>query len=296
MHSSLTRRSLLLLIPIVFVISFAASSWAQAPQKTIVWSAQEKPIVDQLTNLPKLDDAARARSTKDLAMQIRKLPSVPNKLGLAGALSRLATEGDCGRETLQEVTTTLAMALREVPPAPKDTGPNHHYVELAQLVRYEHMKAESSDPQYEEAMNRLADADAARQNADFTLADVEGESWHLADLKGKVLLVNFWSTSCAPCRKEMPDLQALFDKYKERGLIVLSISNEASAKVEPVIAEQNITYPMLLDPKSKIHELFQIGSLPRSFVYNRDGTIVAQSINMRTKGQFQEMLAAAGLK
>src|SRR5258708_4532513 len=82
-------------------------------QDKTVWSDQEKPIVEQLRGLRKLDDSVRVTTTKNLALQIRQLSAVPNKLELAGALASLATEGDFGRDTLQEVTTTLATALRE---------------------------------------------------------------------------------------------------------------------------------------------------------------------------------------
>jgi peroxiredoxin len=272
----------------------SAASFAQ--QRKIVWSEQEKPIVEQMNGLRKLDDQTRARVTKELALRIRQLPAVPNKLGLAGGLASLATEGDFGRDTLQEVTTTLAMALREQHPTAGPSGPNHHYTELASLVRYEHMKAESSDPQYEEAMRRLQVADEARQNADFTLNDTEGREWHLQELRGKIVLVNFWATWCPPCRKEMPDLQSLFDQYKGKGLIVLSISDEPQSKVQPFVESQGITYPVLLDPGRKVNELYQVEGIPKSFVYDRDGKLVAQSIDMRTRGQFQEMLAQAGLK
>jgi len=246
--------------------------------------------------LRKLDGAVRARRTNDLAGQIRHLPPVPNKLQLAGALASLSTEGDFGRDTLQEVTTTLATALREQPPAGKLGEPDQLYVELASLVRYEHMQAASDNPQFAEAMTQLETADAARQKADFTLADLQGKSWHLRDLQGKVVLVNFWATWCPPCRKEMPDLQALYDKYKDQGLVVLAISDEMAAKVVPFIAEKKIGYPVLLDPGRKVTELFQVEGIPKSFVYDRDGKMVAQSIDMRTRGQFQGMLAQAGLK
>jgi hypothetical protein len=115
-------------------------------QEKVVWSHQEKPIVEQIRGLRKLDDSVRARTTKDLALQIRQLPVVPNKLRLAGALANLSTEGDFGRDTLQEVTTTLAQALHEQPPAGKPGEPDEQYVELASLVRYEHMSAESDNP------------------------------------------------------------------------------------------------------------------------------------------------------
>ena len=146
-------------------------------QDKIVWSDREKPIVEQLHGLRKLDDTVRARTSKDLALQIRQLPVVPNKVKLAAALAGLSTEGDFGRNTLQQVTTTLAMALREQPPAGKPGEPASLYVELASLLRYEHITGSVSPP-FAAAMAKLEADDAKRQNADFTLADLQGKAWH----------------------------------------------------------------------------------------------------------------------
>ena len=272
-----------------------ASSLLLAQEK-VVWSDQEKPIVEQIRGLRKLDDAVRVRVTKELALQIRQLPVVPNKLRLALALSNLSTEGDFGRDTLQEVTTTLSDAMREQPPSRGEHGePNDAYAELASLVRYEHMQASSNDPQFVEAMAALEADDAKREKADFTLTDLQGKTWHLRDLKGTIVLVNFWATWCPPCRKEMPDLQALYDKYKDRGLVVLSISDEEAAKVSHFITEGGIRYPVLLDPGRKVNDAFAVEGIPKSFVYDRQGKLKAQSIDMRTRDQFEQMLAAAGL-
>jgi peroxiredoxin len=268
---------------------------AVVAQNKIVWSEQEKPIIQQISGLRQLDDITRARVTKDLALQIRALPAGPNKVLLAGDLASLATEGDFGHDTLQEVTTTLADGLRE----DTDSGRTKQkalYVELASLVRYEHMRADSSDPEYTAAMDKLKADDAARQNADFTLTDLQGNSWHLRDLSGKIVLVNFWATWCPPCRKEMPDLEALYEKYKDQGFVILAISDEEQAKVAPFIAERKITYPVLLDPGRKVNDLFIVEGIPKSFVFDRKGKLVAQSIDMRTRSQFQSMLAQADLR
>jgi peroxiredoxin len=282
-------RSILLSVLLLFTVGISA-------QENTVWSEQEKPIVAQIKTLRQLEDTTRARVTKELALQIRQLPVVPNKLKLAGSLALLSTEGDFGRDTLQEVTTTLASALREQPPAGKPGEPDDLYMWLASLVRYEHMQAQSDNPQFTEALSKLEAADASRQKADFTLTDLQGTEWHLHDLTGKVVLVNFWATWCPPCRKEMPDLQALYDKYKDQGFVVLAISDEEAAKVRPFIGERKITYPVLLDAGRKVNDLFQVGGIPKSFVYDRQGKLVAQSIDMRTRSQFQEMLAQAGLQ
>jgi len=264
----------------------------------VVWSDQEKPIVAQLRTLRGLPDDVRARTTKQLALDIRQLPAGDHKLSLANGLANLSTEGDFGHDALQEVATTLAEALRERPLLARDDHPPGTamaYMELAQLVRYEHVQVPVDSPQLTAAIAKLAADDQRRQQADFTLTDLEGTSWTLKELRGKVVLVNFWATWCPPCRKEMPDLEALYTRFKDRGFVILGISDEDAAKVKPFVSEHNITYPILLDPGRKVNELFQVEGIPKSFVYDRDGRLADEAIDMRTQKQFLEMLAQAGL-
>ena len=281
---------------ILTAIFLVIPSVSGARQSKIVWNDQEKPIAQQIGTLRSLPDDLRARTMKQLALQIRQLPAGAHKPALANALANLSTEGDFGRDTLQEVTTTLADALREHP-VPEEKGqPAPPYIELAQLVRYEHMRAASDSLEFSAAMAKLKSDDERRQHADFTLTDLKGKSWTLSELRGKVVVVNFWATWCPPCRKEMPDLEALYNRFKDQGLVVLAISDEDAAKVRPFVAERQVTYPVLLDPGRKVNDLFQVEGIPKTFVYDRDGKLVAQSIDMRTRKQFLGMLVEAGLK
>ena len=279
----------------VFAVLVIRAQSLSAQRQQPVWSEQEKPIVQQLRGLRQLPDERRAQVTKDLALEIRQLPASSNKLTLADSLANLSTEGDFGHDTLQEVATTLATALREHPPAGSGDQPAGPYIELAALVRYEHVEASVDSPQFAAAMSKLVADDQQRQRADFTLTDLEGKNWTLQGLHGKVVLVNFWATWCPPCRKEMPDLETLYQQFKAQGLLILAISDEDISKVKPFIEQQHTTYPTLLDPGSKVHELFQVSGIPKSFVYDRDGKLVAQAIDMRTRKQFLELLAQAGL-
>src|SRR4051812_25459099 len=275
-------------------LSAYASAIAQNGEPS--WTKAETPIRDQISHLRGLPDDVRARTTKQLALDIRVLPKTGHKLGLANALANLSTEGDFGKDTLQEVATTLAEALREQPVPMNGAEPNFMYVELATLVRYEHVKASSDDPQFTAAMAKLAADDEARARVDFTLSDLDGKSWTLSDLRGKVVLVNFWATWCPPCRKEMPDLDSLYKKFKNQGLVILAVDDEEVGKIKPYLAEHPVTYPILLDPGRKTNESFRIDGIPKSFVYDRQGKLVAQSIDMRTQKQFLELLAQAGLR
>jgi len=265
-------------------------------QNRIAWSDDEKPIVQQLRGLRGLSDSERPKATLQLALQIRQLAAASHKELLADQLANLATEGDPGHDTLQEVAATLAQALQEQPPATEEGKPNGAFVTLAQLVRYEHVQVSSDNPQFAAAMSKLEADDLSRQSANFTLTDLTGKSWTLRDLRGKVVLVNFWATWCPPCRKEMPDLEALGKRFGPQGLVILAISDEDAGKVKPFIAEHQISYPILLDPGRKVNETFRVEGIPKSFVYDRDGKLVAQAIDMRTGKQFLAMLAQAGLE
>jgi peroxiredoxin len=254
----------------------------------------EKVISDQINHLRSLPDDVRTRTTKQLAIDIRQLPAT-NKLNLAYALANLSTEGDFGHDTLQEVATTLAGALREKPPPMIGNQPAQPYVELAMLVRYEHVEASLDDPQFAAALAKIDADNETRRNLNFTLTDLQGKSWTLQALHGKVVLVNFWATWCQPCRKEMPDLDALYRKFKDQGLVVLAISDEEAGKINELLAEKRVSYPILLDSGRKVYELFRLDGIPKSFVYDRDGKLVSQAIDMRTQKQFLELLARAGL-
>jgi len=269
--------------------------WSAAVAQQPAPNEAAKSISEQLKKLRSLPDDERARVTMQLALQIRELPAEMKK-NLAGQLANLSTEGDFGRDTLQAVTTTLEQGLREAPSPAIDGRPDLAYVTLAQLARYEHMQVSLDDPQYKAAMSKLEADDQARREADFTLEDLRGKTWNLKSLRGKVVLVNFWATWCPPCRKEMPDLEALYKQFKSQGLVIVAISNEEARKVKPFVAERKIGYPVLLDPGGKVNDAFRIEGIPKTFVYDRDGKLVAQSIDMRTRKQFLEMLATAGLR
>jgi peroxiredoxin len=257
-------------------------------------------IVARIKTLRQLPDSDRSRVTKELALEIRRLPAGPGKIGLANSLANLATEGDFGRDTLQEVAATLASGLRESPVRGGNGQPAGPYVELATLVKYEHLDvhldAVSEDPQFAAAMAKLDAADRLRDAADFTLTDLKGADWTLRKLRGKVVLVNFWATWCPPCRKEMPDLDALYEQFKDKGFVILAISDEDAAKVNPYLHDHPVSYPVMLDPGRKVNQQFQVEGIPKSFIYNREGKLAAESIDMRTKQQFLELLSQAGLQ
>ena len=285
----------LLLVAGMFVAALAPAGSCVPSQRT-TFSAAEQLIEARIGKLRSVPDAQRGSETKRIALAIRKLPASTGKVLIANGLANLSTEGDFGHDTLQEVATTLADAVRERPQASPNGEPSSVYLELAQLARYEHVRVRLNAPAYKAAVAELAAIQADQAAADFTLQDITGKSWTRSALKGKVVLVNFWATWCPPCRKEMPDLEALYKEFGDRGLVVLGISDEVATTVDPFIAKTGYTFPILLDPGRKVNTRYHIQGIPNSFLYDRQGHLAAQAIDMRTRGQFLKLLAQAGLR
>jgi cytochrome c biogenesis protein CcmG, thiol:disulfide interchange protein DsbE len=111
---------------------------------------------------------------------------------------------------------------------------------------------------------------------DFELTASDGQVIRLQDLRGKVVLLNFWATWCPPCKAEMPDLNALQQKYgAERDFVVLGINDEEGAADVAAFAErEGIAFPLLLDPDGRVIEkLFDVRYLPTSMIIDREGNI-----------------------
>jgi peroxiredoxin len=285
---------LLLAVAATAVVAPLVSAGAASP---VLYDA--KAIEKQIGGLRSLDDARRTVVTKQLALDIRALPASAEKVSLATSLAFVSTEGDFGRDALQEVTTTLDDALHEKPTYPANSNASSFgYGGLARLVHYEGMKSAHKSPELAAAIGRLAAADKRierAEDADFTLPDLEGKAWRLTSLRGKVVLVNFWATWCPPCRKELPDIQALANQFRDRGLVVLGITDEKPEVVKPWVAEHKLTYPILLDSGRKVNTVFHVEGIPYTAIYGRDGRLKAQAIDMRTRKQFLTLLAKAGI-
>jgi len=127
------------------------------------------------------------------------------------------------------------------------------------------------------------------------LTSLNGASLPAIRTAGTVTVLNFWATWCPPCRKEMPDLDAIYMHFQAQGLVIVSLSDEDPFKVGRFINAMGYHPPVLLDSGGKVAKLFHVDGIPKSFVFDRDGKLVAQSIDMRTQHQFLLMLAQAGL-
>ena len=110
----------------------------------------------------------------------------------------------------------------------------------------------------------------------FTLETIEGESITLSDLRGQVVLVNFWATWCPPCKAEMPAFEQTYKDYTDEGFVILAVNAIQQDSVEAIDsfrAANGLTFPILLDTNGDINRAYQVRSLPTSFFVGKDGII-----------------------
>jgi peroxiredoxin len=117
---------------------------------------------------------------------------------------------------------------------------------------------------------------------DFTLADLNGRQVRLSDFKGKVVFLNFWTTWCPQCRLEMPALEKLHQRFKDRAFVMLAVSlRERKSTVEQFFERQRLNYTALLDSDGRVGLKFGIRSIPTSIIIDRRGAMIAKAIGSR---------------
>lgn len=114
---------------------------------------------------------------------------------------------------------------------------------------------------------------------DFQVTTLQGESFHLHDLHGKVVWINFFATWCPPCKAEMPELEKqVWQRYKGEAFTVISIGREHTAEeLTPFTEERGLTFPVAPDPDRTIYGLYATRYIPRNVLIDKEGKIAFQS-------------------
>ena len=245
--------------------------------------------LDQLRSYSNRVD--RAALALRLASEIRALPAGQQKLLLTLALGNDVTEQNLGADAVAACVSLLAATLREI-----QLPPVSDYLELASMIRYRNSALPPPDPALDAALTLLEIRDALRIEARFNLPASDGKTYSLESLRGRVVLLNFWATWCQPCRKEMPDLQKVWERFSSSGLSVLAVSDEKIGTIRRFAAHQQYTFPVISDPERQAGRAYCVDGIPRTFVFDREGRLVAHSEGTTTERQFLEMLKSAGLQ
>lgn len=131
-----------------------------------------------------------------------------------------------------------------------------------------------------------------REAPDFTLSTLDGRTYRLSELRGKVVVVNFWATWCLPCKVEIPILKSLHSELENDGLVILGLTQESAAQVMPFVQEHQMNYPILIDDRSEAADAYGIRGYPTVVVVDRDGKInsFTTGLNLFMKWQIRRLV------
>jgi len=119
-----------------------------------------------------------------------------------------------------------------------------------------------------------AGIDPGQAAPEFTLKSLKDRNLSLKEFRGQVVMVNFWATWCGPCRQEMPALNALYEKYRSAGFVLLGINVDSEkANAARMVTKLKATYPILFDTEKQASELYHVSTMPTTVLIDRDGKV-----------------------
>ncbi len=126
---------------------------------------------------------------------------------------------------------------------------------------------------------------------DFTLVDMEGNEVTLSDFRGKTVFINFWATWCPPCRAEMPEIEAVYQEYKDKDVVVIGVDIlEPEDVVRQFVEQGGYSWIFILDATGAVSDDYRITAIPTSFFIDREGIIQAVVIGAMTKRAMETKL------
>jgi cytochrome c biogenesis protein CcmG, thiol:disulfide interchange protein DsbE len=164
------------------------------------------------------------------------------------------------------------------------------YLELALWIGVIGLLAWRFGPQVGAAFGLRAGSEPA---PDFVVETMAGDSVRLSDLRGQVVLVNFWATWCPPCRVEMPGFQRVWEDYGDQGFVIVGLSVDQGVRSDVVrwVDQRGLTFPIAFAPGSVVRTYGGANVLPTSILIDREGRIVH-----RVQGYYAEPALRAAVR
>ncbi|MGS2777744.1 peroxiredoxin family protein [Robertmurraya sp. GLU-23] len=116
---------------------------------------------------------------------------------------------------------------------------------------------------------------------DFELMTLDGKTVKLSDYRGKKVILNFWATWCPPCKAEMPDIQKFYNEADDN-VEILAINIDPQYDVKKFVREANVTFPVLLDSKDEVNNLYRILTIPTTYFIDGEGIIRSKHLSVMT--------------
>ncbi|TSI09754.1 TlpA family protein disulfide reductase [Lysinibacillus sp. BW-2-10] len=123
---------------------------------------------------------------------------------------------------------------------------------------------------------------------------MNGDPINLSDLRGKIVILNFWATWCPPCRAEMPHMQSFYEKNKDNGVEIIAVNltalDEGKQAVEKFVNEYGLTFPVVLDENGSVGKLYEILTIPTSYIIDAEGRIFQKFVGSMDEQIMEDMI------
>ncbi|MEK6538232.1 MAG: TlpA disulfide reductase family protein [Nitrospirota bacterium] len=140
------------------------------------------------------------------------------------------------------------------------------------------LEGQSAGGNYAASYLGIQEYSSLQDAKDFTLKDITNKKVNLKDFRGKVVMLNFWATWCAPCREEMPSMEKLYRQFKDKGFVIIAVaSGEEVNSVNKFIKQYNLTFPALIDSDYKVSDNYKVWALPTTYFINSRGQIIGKA-------------------
>jgi peroxiredoxin len=191
------------------------------------------------------------------------------------------------------IGSAIGLSLLNTPTAPSQPTPTETLV-LASIAFPSPIAESPQVVQISPRVNLQSIARVGDPAPDFSLKTIDGDEVKLSDFNGKTVLLNLWASWCSPCRYEMPGIQAAYEKYKDRGLVVLGIDytfqdNLLDAKA--FVEEFKLAFPILIDETGEVSTgLYGMRGLPTSYFIDTEGILQRIQVGAMLPDKLEEYL------
>ena len=203
------------------------------------------------------------------------------------------------------------LIAREISRATAKPPGLEHSVEIIQTVSFATARANEElpdslfvfvppeDAEQVDTFNRQARRSATfvgEAAQDFSLHDLKGRTFRLRNLRGKIVLLDFWASWCGPCRIDLPHIEALHDEYTREELVVLGVNGESETAARSFMEQQGYSFPSLVDQGHEVSRQYQATSLPTIVIVDEEGNVAAYLVGLQSESDLRRALAKAGLQ
>lgn len=125
---------------------------------------------------------------------------------------------------------------------------------------------------------------------DFSLSNIDGSTFRLSETKGKVVFLNFWSTGCGPCKDEMPQFEAIYNKYKNKGFVIVGVALDPPADSSAFVKAKGLTFPVVTATRQVVSRYGGIKWIPTTFVIDKDGYMFKKIVGPQSTKTWEDII------